>query len=388
MSTPESRRPSGLRLHDLVGLVVGYGMAALLARSFWPRSKPLTGIPAVALAFEFGWLGLAMSGPIVLLLDRRGATTPTTRPRRRPRPGRLISSTAPLEAPVGRSPATTRPDSPPSFTRAELAWMMIGSRSTRPGQWWASSRSWRPLGSGSSCRGERSPGPPPNPGPTPRPWGCSQPGPLPGSSSSSSAGASERRSGSTLCVTSARMRPTGLAEEDGGRDGQGGRAMSVRNHRIAAVSILAAGVVVLLAWGRSMAVDYPEIQAERNQLQGVWSATLIEVGEHSKREGESAETCRVEFDGKKVAFHDLVDTVDARGTYLVERSKNMNKIDFKLDAGWLLGIYEVNGETLKLCLNPFSLPERLGVPTRPRPKNLNSGDGRHLYTFRKVAPRN
>jgi uncharacterized protein (TIGR03067 family) len=163
--------------------------------------------------------------------------------------------------------------------------------------------------------------------------------------------------------------------------------MSVRNHRIAAVSILAAGVVVLFAWGRSMAVDYPEIQADRNQLQGVWSATLIEVGEHSKLEGESAEACRVEFDGKKVAFHHLIDDIDARGTYLVERSKDLSKVDFKLDAGWLVGVYEVKGETLKLCLNPFSLPERLGVPTRPRPKSLKSGDGRHFYTFHKVAPR-
>jgi hypothetical protein len=126
MSTPESRRPKGLRLHDLVGLVVGYGMAALLVRSFWPRSKPLTGIPAVALAFEFGWLGLAMSGPIVLLLDRRGTTMRATRPRHPPRLGRLISSTEPVDPPVGRTEATTRPESPPSFTRAELAWMMIG----------------------------------------------------------------------------------------------------------------------------------------------------------------------------------------------------------------------------------------------------------------------
>ena len=126
MSTPESRRPRGLRLHDLAGLVVGYGMAALLVRSFWPRSKPLAGIPAVALAFEFGWLGLAMSGPIVLLLDRRGAPTPSTRPGRPRRPGRLISSNGPVEVPVGRGPATPRQDSPPSFTRAELAWMVIG----------------------------------------------------------------------------------------------------------------------------------------------------------------------------------------------------------------------------------------------------------------------
>ena len=65
--------------------------------------------------------------------------------------------------------------------------------------------------------------------------------------------------------------------------------MSVRNHRIAAVSILAAGVVVLLAWGRSMAVDSGEIQADRNQLQGAWVASLIEAGENGRLEGIAAE---------------------------------------------------------------------------------------------------
>ena len=84
MITPEPSRPRGLRLHDLVGLVVGYGMAALLARAFWPRSRPLSGIPAAALGLELLWLGLAMSGPIVLLLDRRGPSTAGIAPGSRP----------------------------------------------------------------------------------------------------------------------------------------------------------------------------------------------------------------------------------------------------------------------------------------------------------------
>ena len=137
MVTPEPRRTKGLRLHDLIGLVVGYGMAALLTRSFWPRSKPLDGIPAIALAFEFGWLGLAMSGPIVLLLDRRGPSREPVRRRRSrsrsqsqsrpPRPGRLISSSEPVDPPIGQTPSTAPSESPPSFTRAELAWMVIGA---------------------------------------------------------------------------------------------------------------------------------------------------------------------------------------------------------------------------------------------------------------------
>jgi hypothetical protein len=126
MAMPETRRPRGLRLHDLIGLVVGYGMAALLARSFWPRSKPLEGIPAIALTFEFCWLGLAMSGPIVLLLDRRGGPSPALKAGRPPRPGRLISAREPIEPPVGRSPARPLAEEPGRYTKAELAWLLIG----------------------------------------------------------------------------------------------------------------------------------------------------------------------------------------------------------------------------------------------------------------------
>jgi hypothetical protein len=126
MTSPEPPRPRGLRLHDLVGLVVGYGMAALLARAFWPRSRPLTGIPAAALGLEFLWLGLAMSGPIVLLLDRRGPSTIRERPRKPPRLGRLISAPEPVGPPIGQGPAADPGADPWRYTRAELAWLLIG----------------------------------------------------------------------------------------------------------------------------------------------------------------------------------------------------------------------------------------------------------------------
>jgi hypothetical protein len=68
---PPRRR---LRLLDLIALVVGFGMAGLLIKAFWPRFGPLPSAPiAVALAILYLWLGLAMAGPLVLLLDRRGS---------------------------------------------------------------------------------------------------------------------------------------------------------------------------------------------------------------------------------------------------------------------------------------------------------------------------
>ncbi len=129
MDTPPRPRPRrGLRIHDLVGLVVGYGLAALLARTFWPRSKPLAGVPGIFLGVEFLWLGLAMSGPIILLLDRReGPPGDRPRPGRPPRPGRLISSReGDGRPPVGRSAAGPPAEDQVRYTRAELAWMVIG----------------------------------------------------------------------------------------------------------------------------------------------------------------------------------------------------------------------------------------------------------------------
>jgi hypothetical protein len=91
MPTPTA--PRGLRLVDLAALVVGYAMAALLVSAFWPRSETPAAAVAVVLGFEYLWLGLAMGGPLVLLIDRR---------------------------------AEPRPEGPARYTWAELAWLLIG----------------------------------------------------------------------------------------------------------------------------------------------------------------------------------------------------------------------------------------------------------------------
>jgi hypothetical protein len=87
------------QLQDILALVIGYGMAALLFRAFWPSSRPspALGVPGFGL---YLWLGLAMSGPIILF--RRG-------------PRRTDSAEPSSQSvPVG------------SRTWAELAWLLIG----------------------------------------------------------------------------------------------------------------------------------------------------------------------------------------------------------------------------------------------------------------------
>jgi hypothetical protein len=89
-----------IQLQDVLAGVVGYGLAALFFRAFWPaiRLSPALGIPLVAL---YIWLGLAMSGPMVLV-------------RRSPR----RNSTS--------EPAADSSNPDVSSTWAELAWLMIG----------------------------------------------------------------------------------------------------------------------------------------------------------------------------------------------------------------------------------------------------------------------
>jgi hypothetical protein len=112
---PSAPPPESLRLLDLAALVVGYGLAALAVRALWPAGVTPRGAVLVVLTLAYTWLGLAMSGPFVLL-RRPGPRedVPRDRAGRRMRPK------------VGR-PLELRPEPPPRYTRAEAAWLIIGA---------------------------------------------------------------------------------------------------------------------------------------------------------------------------------------------------------------------------------------------------------------------
>ena len=88
----------GARLHlsEILALVGGYALASLFFRAFWP-STGLGLMRGVAATASFAWLGLAMSGPLILI--QRGRF-------------RKISHHA-------GGPASRR-------TRMETAWCLIG----------------------------------------------------------------------------------------------------------------------------------------------------------------------------------------------------------------------------------------------------------------------
>ncbi|MFO0888608.1 MAG: hypothetical protein U0790_05600 [Isosphaeraceae bacterium] len=93
------RPPWRIDLVEIGAIVAGYGLAALLFRAFWPSAGVSVAMGLFAIGFYL-WLGLAMSGPLLLL--RRGP--------------------AAAEEEAG----SPRRDPAGSRTWAEMAWLMIG----------------------------------------------------------------------------------------------------------------------------------------------------------------------------------------------------------------------------------------------------------------------
>ncbi len=84
--TPTTTRPGRrwrFQIRDILALVVGYGMAALFFRAFWPAGGPPPRLLAPAAAL-YAWLGLALSGPV--LLWRRRPPDPAPDESRSPAP--------------------------------------------------------------------------------------------------------------------------------------------------------------------------------------------------------------------------------------------------------------------------------------------------------------
>jgi hypothetical protein len=96
----EGKDHAGFHLVDVVALIVGYGLASLLVRAYWPETGSPDVWAVMVIALVYAWLGLAMSGPVVLLTRRPSARRPE------PDPDEFV-------------PAEPR-------TWAEVSWLIIG----------------------------------------------------------------------------------------------------------------------------------------------------------------------------------------------------------------------------------------------------------------------
>ena len=67
--TINDRRP-GFHLLDLIAVMVGFALASMLTRAYWPDSGVGSVWEFLVVIPVFAWLGVAMSGPVVLMIRR------------------------------------------------------------------------------------------------------------------------------------------------------------------------------------------------------------------------------------------------------------------------------------------------------------------------------
>ena len=125
--------------------------------------------------------------------------------------------------------------------------------------------------------------------------------------------------------------------------------------RLHAVVILGLGcLVAALTIGTAGAQD-DAAKKELKKLEGTWATVSIEAAGQKVTEEEKIKTRKLTTTGDKYRLKVGDETV--QGTIEINPSKKPKTIDVKPDSGnnkgkTLLGIYELDGDSLKVCLAP------------------------------------
>ncbi len=119
--------------------------------------------------------------------------------------------------------------------------------------------------------------------------------------------------------------------------------------------------------------------AELKRLAGTWQGVAAEEGGEAAV-ADTAKQLRLEFDGEKFKAY-FGDMVLMAGTLKLDPSAKPKAIDLKSSEGRLAGktgegIYELDGDKLKLCLVE---------PGEKRPAELKTAkQGQHLITYERA----
>ena len=153
----------------------------------------------------------------------------------------------------------------------------------------------------------------------------------------------------------------------------------MRLHAVVALGL--ACLVAALTIGRAGAQD-DAAKREMKKLEGIWATVSIEAAGEKVTDKDKIKTRKLTTKGDKYTLKVGDETVE--GTIDINPTKKPKTIDVKPASGsnkgkTLLGIYELDGDSLKICLAP---------PGKDRPTAFSTAaeDGQQLVVYKREKP--
>jgi RNA polymerase sigma factor (sigma-70 family) len=117
------------------------------------------------------------------------------------------------------------------------------------------------------------------------------------------------------------------------------------------------------------------------KLKGTWPAASIEgaVGK-SEGKGSEADNFKLRVDGEKFKFEGIfgMGRDPAEGTLKLDESKTPKTFEMTTSVGKMLGIYELDGETLKICITKLGANEY--------PTEFKGSENSFVFVFKREKP--
>jgi uncharacterized protein (TIGR03067 family) len=134
-------------------------------------------------------------------------------------------------------------------------------------------------------------------------------------------------------------------------------------------------VLTVVVAGLLVAADEP-----KKELQGTWKLVSLEVDGKKATKGDIKKEQKMVVEGDK--FTSTVDDKHSfKGTFKLDPGKKPKTVDVAVTDGdfkgkALLGIYEIDGDTLRACY---------AAPGKDRPSEFTSkeGSGNYLYIYKR-----
>jgi uncharacterized protein (TIGR03067 family) len=122
-------------------------------------------------------------------------------------------------------------------------------------------------------------------------------------------------------------------------------------------------------------------QADKDELQGVWVATSIEIN-GDPAPAKEVERTRFTFKGKKLLLrHSKDEGKVVEATFKADRKQSPKHLDITIKNKTLHGIYEVNGNELRVCYDSGEKPEN-----RPTKFATNKEEELVLIVLKRQKP--